>query len=141
MKLLFESVKYLLGSVIAFVIDYASLWVLTQVLEANYIASVAVSFLLGGVFLYWYSIKWVFTERSVIQRKHEISLFILIGVIGLGLNALLIMLAVEYLYWHVMLAKLMASAFTLVFNFVFRKLILFTSPKNLEVSEARAKSI
>jgi putative flippase GtrA len=54
------------------------------------------------------------------------GLYVLVGVLGLGLNDLVIMLAVGHFGLSILLAKLLAAGVTFLFNFALRKLALFS---------------
>jgi putative flippase GtrA len=68
----------------------------------------------------------VFTFRAIETRGTELGLFLLVGVITLGLSLALMALLVESLAMHVLLAKCVVTAFTLIGNFAGRRALLFT---------------
>lgn len=91
--------------------------------------------LLGGLFLnYFISVKWVFSEckRNLENKqKTELSVFIIIGLIGVGLNQLLMLLMVGVMNLQELLSKIIAAALILFWNFGARKMLLFRFKKDV----------
>ena len=75
---------------LAFLIDYAVLMVLTQALGWDPVLSAAISFVISVVFNYLASMQYVFTRRDDLSRRKEFALFVVLSVIGLGINELVI---------------------------------------------------
>jgi putative flippase GtrA len=55
----------------------------------------------------------------------EFAVFAGIGVVGLGLNELIIWFASEKIHFHYMAAKALSAAILLIWNFGARKSVLF----------------
>lgn len=75
---------------LAFLIDYGVLMVLTQALGWDPVLSAAISFVISVVFNYLASMRYVFTRRDDLSRRKEFVLFVVLSVIGLGINELVI---------------------------------------------------
>jgi putative flippase GtrA len=104
----------------------------------HYLAAVLLAFLLGTWVNYLLSVRWVFTYRAIETRGTELGLFLLVGVITLGISLALMALLVEGLAMHVLLAKCVVTAFTLIANFGGRRALLFTRwRRSSMVSSAR----
>ena len=58
------------------------------------------------------------------MRLQELTVFIGLSVIGLGLNQLLMWLFVDKLHIYYMLSKIIATAIVMVYNFITRKLFI-----------------
>jgi hypothetical protein len=80
-----------------------------------------VSFTIGLLATYVVSITLIFRHRSVHERRLEFVSFTIIGVIGLGINAAIIFLAVSYIGLYYLTAKALAAVFTFGFNFFARR--------------------
>ncbi len=106
---------------IAFVIDYGIFALLTQ-LGLHYLIAGVISFTVSVIFNYIASIKWVFDAKK--QTKKEFILFIILSVVGLGLNSLLMYIGVDKLHIHELLMKLIATGIVMVYNFITRKIFL-----------------
>jgi putative flippase GtrA len=123
-----EISTYGICTVIAFGVDLALLTLMVSGLEWNYIAASIISFTLGGVLLYGLAVRVVFRHRRVDNRHLELTYFITIGVVGLGIQTALILFAVQTLHVHYLLAKIGAAGCTVILNFLARRTLLF-SPK------------
>lgn len=120
-----EFVRYIGVGGVAFIADFALLAVLVLT-GLHYLVAALLAFLLGTWVNYRLSVRWVFVYRAIETRSAEFGLFLLVGVTTLGLSLALMALLVERLEMHVLLAKCVATVFTLVFNFAGRRALLFT---------------
>ena len=110
---------------VAFVADYGSLFVLTHYFGVYYLWSAAIAFVIGLTVNYLLSISWVFNKNRSTKPWVEFLVFALIGVIGLGLNELIMYVATELLAIHYLLSKLISTGLVFCWNFFARKLIIF----------------
>lgn len=120
-----ELARYFVASGIAFLVDVGTLHLLTQVAGIHYLFSAATGFFLGLCTIYFLSIRWVFSKRSVKNTHHELLLFSMIGIGGLGINELGIYLLTDKLMFHYLVSKMLVTIFVFAWNFGIRKLILF----------------
>jgi putative flippase GtrA len=100
------------------------------VFHLHYLLGNALGFLAGVSLNYCLSVRWVFSQRSLADRRWEVTLFFVVGGAGLLLNELLMALFAGRLRWKLVFAKAATAALVLVWNFGARKLLLFTAPKN-----------
>jgi len=121
-KLINQILKFGVVGGIAFVIDYGILFLLAKVIGLNELLSAAISFIISLTFNYFLSTKWVFEAKK--QTPKEVIIFVLLSVVGLGINELLIYLGTKKLGIDVMIVKLFATAIVMVYNFITRKLII-----------------
>ena len=117
--------RYAFVGGLAFIVDYGSLWFLTEVCGLHYLLSAAIAFILGLTCNYLLSTAWVFSGRSLENRWAEFAVFALIGVVGLGLNELIMWVGTDKLHLHYMLSKIVSTAIVFFWNFFARKFILF----------------
>lgn len=120
-----EFVRYVGVGGGAFIADFALLATLTLA-GLHYLPAALLAFLLGTWVNYRLSVRWVFTYRAIDTCGAEFGLFLLVGIITLGVSLGLMALLVEELAMHVLLAKCVATVFTLVANFSGRRALLFT---------------
>jgi putative flippase GtrA len=109
----------------AFIVDFASLFILTDVFSVYYLSSAAIAFILGLIANYTLSINWVFNRRTLDSMWSEFTIFAVIGFIGLGLNELIIWLFTDYIGFYYLFSKIIAAALILFWNFFARKFTLF----------------
>jgi putative flippase GtrA len=105
-----EGIRYFAASALAFALDLATLSGLSRFAGVHYLLSV----------------RWVFAERRVTNPRVEFVLFGLIGLVGMGINELVIYAGVEQFALAPEQAKIPSAALVFCFNFAARKLLLFT---------------
>lgn len=108
----------------AFAIDYGIMIFLTEVFGVNYLISSGISFTVSVIFNYVLSVKWVFNVTDERSKTQDFAVFIILSVIGLGINQVIMWLAVDILGIFYMLSKIGATGVVMVYNFVTRKLFL-----------------
>ncbi|MCU0848351.1 MAG: GtrA family protein [Spirochaetes bacterium] len=112
-------------SVIAFAFDFGILYALTDVFLVYYLISASVSYLTGHVVNYLLSIRWVFSRRKYDAVHVEFTIFLVIGFLGLGLNALLMWGFTDLAGLHYLMSKLATIVIVYFFNFFAKKYLLF----------------
>ncbi len=120
-----ELIRSIATSMISFSVDFGILALLTEVFRVYYLVSAAIAFGVGVTMSYLLSVFWVFASRRIPSKAAEYGLFVLIGVIGLGLNEALLWLFTEELSIYYLLSKLIAAILVFFWNFGARKYILF----------------
>lgn len=116
--------KFGIVGVIAFVIDYGLMVLLTELCGVDYLLSATISFTVSVVFNYVASMRYVFTHKEGMSRRREFIIFIVLSVIGLGLNDVFMWLGTGVLQVDYRITKLVATAIVMVWNFVTRKMFL-----------------
>ena len=123
-KLLEQIMRFGIVGVIAFVIDYAVLLLLTEVVGIHYLVSSAVAFLVSVIFNYILSVAFVFETDKSRSKGAQFTLFALMSAGGLGINQLMMWLLSDIMFIPYQLSKFLATAVVMVYNFVTRKLFL-----------------
>ena len=123
-KLLAQFMKFGVVGVIAFVIDYGLLALLTELFGINSLVSATISFTASVVFNYVASMRYVFTHKEGMSRRREFVIFVVLSVIGLLINNGCMWAGVELLGVHYLLTKIVATAIVMIWNFVTRKIFL-----------------
>lgn len=126
-SVLVQLFRYTLVGGTAFVVDFALLYVLTSLVGINYLISASVSFMVGLCVNYLISVLWVFQkDEAYINNKWvEFLACAFIGVVGLGLNTLLIWLFTDKVGLNYLISKIIAAAIVYQWNFFARKIFLY----------------
>ena len=122
--LLRQIIKFAFVGGSAFVIDFAVLWILTEFLGIHYLVSNCISFTVSVIYNYILSVCWVFEVNNNHKKSTELIVFMVMSVIGLGINLLIYWLCVEFAGVHYLISKIVATAIVMVYNFITRKLFL-----------------
>ncbi len=117
--------RYFLTGGVAFLIDFSVLYVLTEFYSIHYLISAALAFITSLIANYILSIKWVFNKRNLSSKFSEFSVFSFIGIIGLGLNEIVMWLFTEYLLFYYLISKFFSAFIVFIWNFSARKIFLF----------------
>jgi putative flippase GtrA len=117
--------RYLFVGGAAFIVDFLSLFILTDFFGIYYLISAAIAFILGLIVNYFLSISWVFNKRKLKNRHLEFGMFAIIGIIGLGFNEVVIWFFTQDLQIYYLISKIFAAIIILFWNFLARKYILF----------------
>ncbi len=123
-KLMQQLLKFGIVGALAFLIDYAVLYLLTEFAGIYYLISCAISFTVSVVFNYICSMRFVFAGKKGMSRRKEFLIFVVFSILGLLLNQLLMWCGVDLLNIHYMGTKIFATAVVMVYNFVTRKIFL-----------------
>ena len=121
-RLVQQFLKFSVVGVIAFVIDFGVMVVLTELADLPPVVSAGVSYCVSTVFNYVASMRYVFAHREGLSRMHEFIIFVTLSVIGLGLNEAIMWLGGRLVgdEWY-MLTKVVATALVMFWNFFSRK--------------------
>lgn len=109
----------------AFLIDFGTLFVLTEYVKLHYLVSAAIAFSFGLTVNYLLSILWVFSHHTFKNRWLEFLLFMSIGLVGLGLNELFLWILTDLLMIYYLISKVITTIIVYLWNFFARKVLLF----------------
>ena len=123
-KLLEQIAKFGVVGTIAFLIDYGTMLFLTEVFGVPYLASTTIGFTVSVIFNYLASMRYVFQHKEGMSRRREFIIFVVLSVIGLGINDALMFAGVDLAHFDYRIVKIIATAVVMVYNFVTRKIFL-----------------
>ena len=123
-KLIEQIMKFGVVGFLCFFIDYGLMILFTEAFHINYLVSAALSFSISTIVNYSLSMRYVFKSKKDANKINEFILFVVLSVIGLGVNEAAMWIAVEGLGIHYMISKIGATAVVMVFNPVTRKIFL-----------------
>lgn len=123
-KLFVQIFKFAIVGGIATIIDWAVYYVLFNFLNINPLIANVGAFTISVIYNYIASIKWVFEVDENISKKKMFTEFIILSIIGLILTEIIIYVGNVKLKIDPMIIKIIATAITMIFNFVTRKIFL-----------------
>ena len=124
-NVLVQLFRYFAVSGLSLVLDFATLYLFTDVLGIHYMVSGVMSYSIGLVVNYAISVGWVFGSRKYEDRRKEFAIFALIGVAGMGVNSFVLWLCTGLLGMHYLVARVISAAIGYAWKFVARRAILF----------------
>jgi putative flippase GtrA len=135
LRLFHETWKYLLVSLVALGVDFGLLVALKELARLPVLVAAPIGFSAGVVVNYVLTVTLVYSDRRMENRHIEFIGFVAIGVVGLGLNQVLMsafmsLLGAGFLFLMIpgyAWAKIGATGVGFVFNFVTRRLLLFSA--------------
>ncbi len=134
---LWQFIRFGIVGGVATVADYAVLISFTVVLHQSEFRAVAAGYAVGLMVSYVLSIIWVFSNRSVSDKRVEFAIFMLLGLIGWvltevcviashnGLNMIPSLVSHSTDTLRLSIAKAIAVVVVFFFNFWSRKVLLF----------------
>ena len=123
-KLLEQLVKFGIVGVIATLLEWIIFYICTNQPKIHYSISTIIGFSISTIFNYWASVKWVFDVNKEKSEKLNFILFVVLSIVGLGLNELILWICIEKFAIYNMIGKVIATGIVMVFNFITRKLFL-----------------
>ena len=123
-NLLIQIFKFGIVGATAFFIDFILLYLFKEKFGLNILVANTLSFCISTIYNYIASEKWVFEVKKEANQKKQFVTFIIFSVIGLILNDIIMFLSTDVLNIYYLLAKIIATAIVMVFNFITRKLFL-----------------
>ncbi|MBF0104946.1 MAG: GtrA family protein [Deltaproteobacteria bacterium] len=124
-RVFIQLIRYTFVGGVAFLADMGTLVALTEFVKLDYLISAAVAFMTGLVINYFISTKWVFSARTLSNRKLEFLFFTLIGIIGLLINEAIMWGFTEIVLFHYTLSKICSAFVVYLWNFLARRFLLF----------------
>jgi putative flippase GtrA len=120
-----QLVRYTAVGGVSFVADFGILFAASGILGVHYLISAPMGFIVGLTVNYALSVHWVFASRQLRSRRLEFAAFFVIGVVGLGLNELIMWVLTDKVYLHYLVSKIGATLVVFIWNFLARKKLLF----------------
>ncbi len=123
-KLIEQIVKFGAVGFLCFGIDYGLMIFLTEICGISYLVSSGISFSVSVMVNYILSLKFVFETDENHNKVVEFFIFMILSVIGLGINQVLMWICVDKMHVYYMISKIGVTGVVMVYNFITRKLIL-----------------
>ena len=123
-KLIEQMIKFGFVGFLCFFIDWGIMVFLTEVFGINPLISSAVSFTVSVTVNYILSVTFVFETDKNANKGSQFVIFVLLSIVGLGVNELCMWLGTDLLGIHYMITKVGATAVVMVYNFITRKIFI-----------------
>ena len=132
MKSLFVIDKLLLSKLLKFgivgcsgmIIDFGATYLCKEILKINKFLSNGIGFILAATSNYFINRIWTFNSQTE-DIGIQYAQFMIVSVIGLGINSLILYLLNEKLKWNFYFSKVIAIAITTIWNFFSNLLFTF----------------
>jgi putative flippase GtrA len=105
-------------------VDYGLMVILIEVFGVDYFKACAFSYTFSVFVNYVLSMRYVFHGREDMSKAKEATIYFILSFIGLGLNQMIMWLAVDALGIFYGIAKLMSTFMVTWYNFISRKIFL-----------------
>jgi len=122
---LIQLFRYGAVTLISTAIDFSVLYVLTELLSIHYLVSAIFAYCLGLIANYALSVLWVFHQKKLQSRVLEFIIFTVIGLLGMGMNELLLWVFTDVLEFYFMISRLISAVIGFIIKYALRKWILF----------------
>lgn len=123
-NLLTEAGKYFIVGGLCTILDFSLLFTLTKWGSMPPVSASIASFMAGTLLNYYLCTIWIFKVRRIANPRLEMTYYIIITAVGLGINSLIIWWLTSGFGYDVMLSKLAATFVTYWWNFGARKYFL-----------------
>ena len=117
-------IKFGFVGFLCFFIDWGIMVFLTEVFGINPLISSAISFTVSVTVNYILSVTFVFETDKNANKGSQFVIFVLLSIVGLGVNELCMWLGTDLLGIHYMITKVGATAVVMVYNFITRKIFI-----------------
>ncbi len=132
MKSLFVIDKLLVSKLLKFgivgcsgmIIDFGITYLCKEILKLNKFLSNGIGFILAATSNYFLNRSWTFNSQNEEIGIQYIQ-FMIVSIIGLGINSLVLYLLNEKLKWNFYFSKLIAIGVTTIWNFFANLLFTF----------------
>lgn len=120
---LMELVRFGVTGGVCFLVEFAALTLLVELLHMPVLWATALAFLISVIVNYALCVKWVFTGAKGGSGRVRLQFLVTSGM-GLGLNELLMWLMNIRLGVQYQLAKVIATLIVMIWNYVTKRLVL-----------------
>lgn len=131
-SIILEFARYVFVGGISFLADFFTLYLFHELLipdiSGSLYISVVLGFMVGVIVNYILSMKIVFISvkgTNLGKANRDKLLFIVIGLVGLGLNEIGMFAGTEILLLNYKIVKVFVAGIVMVWNYVARKLLIF----------------
>lgn len=118
-----EIIRFGLTGGICFVVDYATMVLLKEILGVHYLVATGIGFIVSVILNYYMCVFWVFRGIDRPDKK-AVSAFFVVSVVGFVLNEFFMWFFVDITGIHYTLSKIVTAALVLIWNYVAKRKVL-----------------
>lgn len=123
-ELALQFVRFASVGIISLAVDYGFMIILNEATDMGYFRACAFSYTLSILVNYVLSMRYVFRGREDMSKSKEVTIFLVLSLIGLGLNQMAMWLLVDVLGIFYAMAKILAALMVTSYNFISKKTFL-----------------
>jgi len=122
--LILQYCRFAAVGITSLIVDYVIMVFLTETTTLGYFNACAFSYTISVFVNYMLSMRFVFHGKENMSKVKEASIFFALSLIGLGLNQIVMWIAVDVFHIYYTLAKLLSTMIVTNYNFISRKKFL-----------------
>lgn len=126
-KLFKQIIRFGIVGGTSFILEFLIFAFFNDVLHIHYLLSSILSFSIAVIYNYILNVKWVFNAKK--QTPKEFIIFMILSIIGLGINSLIMYISVDFINLDAKLSKVIATGIVMVYNFITRKIFIEVKEK------------
>lgn len=115
-----QFLKFCIVGTVGTAIDFSLLYLLVEFAHVWYLLAATISFIVAVINNYIFNKFWTFKDRDK-DFLRQFGRFLVVSIIGLGLNVLILYVLVEFAGMWYILAKVLATGVVLIWNFFANK--------------------
>lgn len=131
--ILTQLAKFTIAGVINTAIDWGIFFSLYNIFGWDPVLSQAIAFTVATIISFFINTVWVFNTTKRKTKKRLIAEFFVLNLIALGITTVLIYLFIDVMKMNELLAKILTTVITMVYNYVTRKLTLEDRKQKVEI--------
>lgn len=128
-KVIGEGTRYVVFGLIVTIIDFTLLFAIKELILPNhYLIAALISFFVATAFSYYFNMRHVFRGYydDIIKFRLYLIFFIITG-FGLLINEIVLFRLTDFFGWYYLYSKVIASLVLIIWNFIAKKLFLFSN--------------
>ena len=123
-NLIGKVLRFSVTGVVGAAVDFGFTYLFKEVLKVNKFMSNAIGFPLAATLCFFLNKYWTYESQNPLKWT-EYFTFIVVSLVGLGINSLVLFLLNEKLKWNFYLSKCFSIGVAAVWNFLANLLITF----------------
>lgn len=133
-------VKYVISGGTAASVDLALLYILTDIFGIWYLLSASLAFVVAYFVSFYLQKFWTFRDNSRERIAKQMSLYLIVGVSNLGINAGGMYILVDKLNVMYMLAQVIMGGLIAIGSFLIYKFVIFSATDGSDLGGEKRKT-